>query len=72
MRDEFELIGTLHKLKTGQLAQLGRPEEVPVIVWALFQNCLSIDPLARPTAEILLTSFEESLAMKEKEYAGEC
>ena len=54
MRDEFELIRTLRELKSGRLAQLDRPEKVPEVVWVLLQDCLSIEPQARPTAQELL------------------
>jgi len=64
MRDEYELIRALRQLKMGRSAQLDRPEEVPPNVWARLQNCLSIDPQVRPTAEALLASFAEPLTME--------
>ena len=58
MRNEYELIRMLRKLKTGQLAQIDRPEGVPVPVWTILQDCLAVDPHARPTARYLLSSIE--------------
>jgi hypothetical protein len=58
MRDEYELIRTLRKLKTGQLAQLERPDGVPASVWAVLQDCLSVEQQVRPTAEMLLARFD--------------
>jgi len=57
MRDEYELIRTLRKLKTGQLAQLERPDGVPASVWAVLQDCMKVEQQVRPTAEMLLARF---------------
>ncbi|KIM71810.1 hypothetical protein PILCRDRAFT_16705 [Piloderma croceum F 1598] len=57
MRDEYALIIMLRQLKMGQLAQLDQPEEVPAGVWTILQDCLSLEPQARPTAEELLARF---------------
>ncbi|KIM79286.1 hypothetical protein PILCRDRAFT_10438 [Piloderma croceum F 1598] len=64
MRDEYELIRALRQLKMGRSAQLDRPEEVLPNVWVRLQNCLSINPQVRPTAEVLLASFSEPLKME--------
>jgi hypothetical protein len=58
MRHEYQLIRTLERLKTG-VAHVHRPALVPEIVWDALQDCLSVNPEARPTAEELLKKFEE-------------
>jgi hypothetical protein len=58
MRDKYELIMTLRKLKMGQLARLKWPDEVPAALGERLQDCLNVEPQARPTAKKLLTSFE--------------
>jgi hypothetical protein len=58
MRNEYELIRTLRMLKSGQLAQLEQPEEVPAPVWAILRDCLKVEPQARPTTDMLLAGFE--------------
>jgi hypothetical protein len=65
MRYEYELIKMLRKLKMGQLVQLIQPEGVPMTVWAVLQECLSINPQARPTTQNILASFEE-LTMRQR------
>ena len=64
MRNVYELLVTLRKLKLRQLAQLDRPEEVPAAVWALLRDCLSVEPQGRPTAKKLLAGFDLSLKMR--------
>ena len=58
MRNEYEFVLKLRELKAGQPAQVDRPEDVPVLVWSLLQDCLMTEPHARPTAEALLVGFE--------------
>lgn len=58
MRNEYRLIKTMQMLKTG-VAQVHCPEAVPEIVWNAVQDCLSVDPSARPTAEEVLKRFEK-------------
>jgi hypothetical protein len=67
MRDEFELVRTLRRLKM-ECAQLDRPEGVPVPVWVVLQDTLSINPQARPTVGALLSNVEKLHG----QYVGEC
>ena len=59
MRDEFELVRTLRQLKMDQCAQLDRPEGVPVPVWAILHDCLSIDPQTRPMVGVLTSNVKK-------------
>jgi hypothetical protein len=58
IQNVYELIRTLRKLKSGQLAQLEQPEGVPASVWAILRDCLKVEPQARPTTDMLLAGFE--------------
>jgi hypothetical protein len=62
LRHEYALVRMLRNLKTGQLAQLDCPEEVPAVIWTHIKDCLSADVQARPTANILLANFQTLFA----------
>jgi len=58
IRHGYQLICMLKKLKDGDVAEVHRPAPVPGFVWAALQDCLMIDPQARPVATTLLKRFE--------------
>ena len=61
LRDKYRFILMLRTLRTGNLAGVALPEEVPVHVAAVLRDCLNDDPQARPTAGKLLARLETLL-----------